>query len=856
MGEKPTGRLLVVAGLLLASLMAGFASADTTDVRLDATVVAYDEQTWYDANHPLIFTPVLVNEGETVSLTENPACPFVIDVYDQTNVLVVDGDAACPDRARGLDLPAGGSTTFEDVVWSMNDEDGEWLEGGSYTVELVHTSTGLSQSMSVTIQTPIAVPSDLAYDVNWVQRTGDADGAWLGLVSVHNPTSQAVDVDAEPSCLFQHTINDVSMLGGACYGDVETLMPGEMLVVDHVVVQASDVADVTVSTPGDGFVHQTTLDGTSASSTAEADLMLTSNINALQPFGQGNIFAAQLDMQNTLDEDQVLTFTSSCRAELWILDDEGRVVFDSRTGKECQSIQLETTLKTDAPLSLTLPQWNFFDSEGCRVQPGTYTVVTEVPQFGLATATTLEYRDAEPNACTPPANLNLQSSTAWLDDDTLQINTAVTNAGEAYNLRMIEPCAFVVEFIDASQQTAHRFQTLCGEYDGRKVMVPSGETALQFDGFNVEMLQDGQAIVPDGFYTLEITMLTSSTLSTTTSLAWPESFTEVEDNEAGTDEVVVESFELTGIWTGLLTEAGTCYVMESGESTYMLSNARTLGAWSPSSTVEGIYEVLLTAPSPACEAFNAPSVEVVAVVMEQSIEQEASPVPQTVLQDESEQVVEPTIVAPVVTVLVTVSLLSLLSVMVATNEGLRLPATVAGLWFFGLIGKTHETTDGRYQRGRLMGYLTANPGCHFRALMSALDMSNGQITHHLRVLEAEENVWRKSDGRLVRYYPLTNQLNPSTAEADLPVPPLSPDPNSLQGKILNLLDEDGGLGQFPTQAELAKRLEKSQQLISHHLRTLQKYGLVERRKMGVMNRYKLTREAIFLLETNDDFGQP
>ena len=62
------------------------------------------------------------------------------------------------------------------------------------------------------------------------------------------------------------------------------------------------------------------------------------------------------------------------------------------------------------------------------------------------------------------------------------------------------------------------------------------------------------------------------------------------------------------------------------------------------------------------------------------------------------------------------------------------------------------------------------------------------------------------------------------------------------------------MGQFPTQAELAKRLEKSQQLISHHLRTLQKYGLVERRKMGVKNRYKLTREAIFLLETSGDFA--
>ena len=91
------------------------------------------------------------------------------------------------------------------------------------------------------------------------------------------------------------------------------------------------------------------------------------------------------------------------------------------------------------------------------------------------------------------------------------------------------------------------------------------------------------------------------------------------------------------------------------------------------------------------------------------------------------------------------------------------------------------------------------------------------------------------------------------SDEELPVPPLSPDPNSLQGKILSLLDADGPMGEFPTQAELAKRLEKSQQLVSHHLRTLQKFGLVEKRKMGIKNRYKLTREAIFLLESNDDF---
>ena len=41
------------------------------------------------------------------------------------------------------------------------------------------------------------------------------------------------------------------------------------------------------------------------------------------------------------------------------------------------------------------------------------------------------------------------------------------------------------------------------------------------------------------------------------------------------------------------------------------------------------------------------------------------------------------------------------------------------------------------------------------------------------------------------------------------------------------------------------------QLISHHLRTLERYGLVEKQKMGVRSRYVLTREAIYLLERTD-----
>ena len=336
--------------------------------------------------------------------------------------------------------------------------------------------------------------------------------------------------------------------------------------------------------------------------------------------------------------------------------------------------------------------------------------------------------------------------------------------------------------------------------------------------------------------------------------SWP--IAEEETSMEQSAEVVVEQQPrfVSGTWSGLQTELGTCWMFESPDEGQLLLSSAILGQWEPQQGWSGTYEVVDSPAARACANFQAPSFQIRSVEAETPVE--ITTPPAEIAETESSETPQEQAIslAPSVLVVVTTgSILSLLVTLVFSNESLRIPSTAAGLWFLGLLGRTHETTDGRYQRGRLMGYLTANPGCHFRALMAALDMSNGQITHHLRILESEEAIWRRKDGRLVRYYPLTNSLYPSMAEDDLPVPPLSPDPNSLQGKILTLLDRDGPLGEFPTQAELAVRLEKSQQLVSHHLRTLQKFGLVEKRKMGLKNRYKLTREAIFLLETNTDF---
>ena len=846
MGEKPAGRMLVLVGLLLASLFIGMASAESGELTLEVSEDTPPETAWYSPQHPLILTPTLVNNGPDASLTVNPVCPFVYNVYNATNTVVVSGLDACPVREQGMDVFAGERVAFDPVEWSMKDDAGQWLESGAYTVELLHSS-GLSSVREVLIQTPVSIPEALTYSVSTTQRA-NAEGPVVYMVSLHNPTASSIDVSSQPACLLEAQLGSKSHLGSNCFADVKVLMPGEVILVDQFVALQSDA--VALSTPGNDFTYTTSPTVSEVQPTSPVEMAMQISGNQLPKFGPEDQLLSEVLLSSADGTSTVVEFTSSCKAEMWIVDDLGNTVFDSRAGKTCTEIDLELAL-TGEPERLTLPQWNFFLNDGCRAEPGTYTVITEVPEHGLVASQHIEYQSVEADPCAEASTAALEATISWPEDALMNIAATMSSDTDQY-LRMAQPCTFEVAFLNSDDELVHVFQTLCDAYDGRKILLPSTQERLQFDTLDVSMVQQGEALLPDGQYTLQLTVLSTAPATASLPFSWPQDFNEVVEEEPD-ESSVSQRFELLGTWAEISTEQGTCYVMDDGEATHLLSNAKTLPAWSPNAQTQGLYVVVFADPSPACAGFIAPSVEVVEVRMEEALAAEEEPVVAAPIAEETPLVQSSPAVA-VVSVVVTASILSILVVAATTNEALRLPATVAGLWFLGLLGKTHETTDGRYQRGRLMGYLTANPGCHFRALMSALEMSNGQITHHLRILEAEEHVWRKNDGRLVRFYPLTNQLNPSTKEADLPVPPLSPDPNSLQGKILNLLDEDGGMGQFPTQAELAKRLEKSQQLISHHLRTLQKFGLVERRKMGVKNRYKLTREAIFLLETSADFA--
>ena len=157
------------------------------------------------------------------------------------------------------------------------------------------------------------------------------------------------------------------------------------------------------------------------------------------------------------------------------------------------------------------------------------------------------------------------------------------------------------------------------------------------------------------------------------------------------------------------------------------------------------------------------------------------------------------------------------------------------------------TLAGSYQRGRLEGFLTAHPGCHLSGIIRALEMGNHQAVHHLRVLENEDRVWCRRDGRLLRYY--TSAVARAAELSNLPRPVDANQLSDVALMVLRSIAEQEEGHPSPTQRELASRLETSQQLVSHHLKRLESQGLISRRRRGLRTNRELTDEGMRLWAT-------
>ncbi len=856
MGEGRMRRLVAASMVMLLVLLIPVSAEETGAVRLEIEVLDENSKPWYGAGESVLLGSSIVNDGAATSITEDPSCGVVMRIANTAGTTLLDESTTCRGQSRGLDVPSG-TSALESLQWDLTDQSGNLVPAGMYTILVELAGSGLSSTIDVMVQQQSNLPLELEFSTSMTHRTDTLENGqpFVLTYEVYNPTSHPIDVSSFDECRLLIEFES-SILGPSCNAGVDVIEPYGVIPLGHSLFQPNIVGDVplTVATPDGHLLSQKELH-IHQSEMLENPLQLSIS-TPYDVYPQGSLLEGSLSLHNTGDQNEFLRFTSTCRGSFWVVDESGAIVFDSLEQTSCRDTELDVVVGANSQTTFPLPSWSFVDETGCSLTTGDYVIVGELPEFSYATSTTVKHIRDVFSRC---GDMSAPQTSLLLDatESDLEFELQLTGNDEFVDIEWHGRCKAFLHLWDMeTEQKVYETKALCDDeiQEGYTIRIDSDDTLV----FRGSELKD--VTLTDGNYRLRLDLITEQEILTEQTFSWP-ILNEIVDGEDGNQgEIPVTqtpSVFIAGVWSGVLTADGTCWMLEDEDGTIHMLAESAMANWLPERGANGMYEAQQTVANDACSRFTAESYTLTSILLETPPVEEETVVEETnvVEIEEIESQAVPDWAPQAVTVLTVSAILSMLGFAVFNNEAIRISTTLTGLWFLGLIGKTSETSDGRFQRGRLLGYLTANPGCHFRALLSALDMSNGQLSHHLRVLEQEESIWRRKDGRLVRYYPLTNTLHPLLEADALPVPILAPDPLSLQGKILVLLDHDSQMGDFPTQAELAKRLDKSQQLISHHLRTLEKYGLIEGRRMGMRNRYKLTKEAMFLLETSEAYLQ-
>lgn len=171
---------------------------------------------------------------------------------------------------------------------------------------------------------------------------------------------------------------------------------------------------------------------------------------------------------------------------------------------------------------------------------------------------------------------------------------------------------------------------------------------------------------------------------------------------------------------------------------------------------------------------------------------------------------------------------------------LILAATVATgdaskYYFFGLLWPlfTRLQPDdalSNKMRWQILGYIVDNPGQNYNRIKRELDLPNGSLAYHLKVLERLGKVRTIKDGRLLRFY------TPEAAAEGVHRSPLS----DIERRILETIADNPRI----SQKEIALILDVKVDNVGYHLRKMVRGGVIVAFTKGRETQYEMpnTRE--------------
>jgi len=160
-----------------------------------------------------------------------------------------------------------------------------------------------------------------------------------------------------------------------------------------------------------------------------------------------------------------------------------------------------------------------------------------------------------------------------------------------------------------------------------------------------------------------------------------------------------------------------------------------------------------------------------------------------------------------------IGLLTFLAVLALSQSGIYLLFSAFGLMYAKVTGRK---VLNNYIRGKIHGYIIANPGDHYSGIMRTLGLKNGLFAYHVKVLERESLVKSVMDGRFRRFYPIGMKVEESI-EMD-----------TFQLRILNLISDNPGI----SQKEICQALGARKQMVNLNVRAMFHEGLIDIVKEG------------------------
>lgn len=140
--------------------------------------------------------------------------------------------------------------------------------------------------------------------------------------------------------------------------------------------------------------------------------------------------------------------------------------------------------------------------------------------------------------------------------------------------------------------------------------------------------------------------------------------------------------------------------------------------------------------------------------------------------------------------------------------------------------KKEEILD-HFTRGKIYGYILANPGDHYNSIKKALELSNGVFSYHLHILEKEGIIKSARDGTYKCFYP-----------SGMRIPSNGGSLKKSQILIIEKIKEMPGI----SQKDIATFLGVSSPTINYHIKELIKLGIIKAERKGMRLKYYFNTE--------------